>query len=211
MGRSYIYRIPHTAPPGRESESAARGLGCISYLHNQPRTSCICHCRTHTAGTQLNSRWIHDGCRCLFCVFRGWDLHGCVRKSSAKHSPLTLVSLFSTTDQYNYLGDSPESYGVDWATLAYEGLTIAMAGYGTQNPKPTKSALVQGATKRAHMQKNASQLVPPLLVCGCKTTQAIFTANYEVCDGAMEYDGGSKPWSADFNFRVPKNATAGVS
>ena len=91
-------------------------------------------------------------------------------QSSAKYEPLTLVALFSTTDQYNYLGDSPESYGVDWATLAYEGLTIAMAGYGMQNPKPTKSALIQGATKRAHIQKNASQLVPPLLVCGCKTT-----------------------------------------
>ena len=34
------------------------------------------------------------------------------------------------TDEYNYLGDSPESYGVNWTALALEGLTVAMGGYG---------------------------------------------------------------------------------
>eukprot|EP01051_Picozoa_sp_SAG22_P012890 SAG22_NODE_1384_length_4534_cov_2.266516_4_plen_889_part_01 len=103
--------------------------------------------------------------------------------------------------QANYLGDVREEYGVDWSDLAQAGLTVAMCGYGAQDIRPTRSALAAGA-RTASPPANK----PPLLVCSCKSSQDVFTKEYEMCDGAMEFEsrGGSTPFNRDFNFHVPK-------
>jgi hypothetical protein len=84
------------------------------------------------------------------------------------------------------------------------------ASRSTQDPRPTKAALTRGAHARARAYNESQPAALPLLVCGCKSTQSVFTTNYELCDGVMEYDGGAKPWNEDFNFHVPKGERADV-
>ena len=102
------------------------------------------------------------------------------------------------SQQTDYIGDVREAYGVDWGMLARAGLTVSMCGYGAQDIRPTRAALAAGAE---HGRP------PPLVVCSCKSSQAVFSKEYELCDGAMEFEssGGSTPFNRDFNFHVPRN------
>jgi beta-fructofuranosidase len=104
--------------------------------------------------------------------------------------------------QSDYLGDVREAYGVDWSLLAKAGLTVSMCGYGAQDIRPTRAALATGSRAAS-----PPALSVPKLVCSCKSSQAIFTKDFEMCDGAMEFEskGGSTPFNHDFNFRVPNH------
>jgi hypothetical protein len=104
-----------------------------------------------------------------------------------------------------YLGDVRDTYGVDWANLAQAGLTVSMCGYGAQDIRPTRAALAAGARAAS-----PPTLKPPLVVCSCKSSQDVFTKEYELCDGAMEFEseGGATPFNHDFNFHVPNHSLA---
>ena len=94
--------------------------------------------------------------------------------------------------------------GVDWANMAKAGLTVSMCGYGAQDISPTRAALAAGARAAS---PPAMKL--PLIVCSCKSSQAVFSKEYEMCDGAMEFEsrGGATPFNEDFNFHVPNSTT----
>ncbi len=93
--------------------------------------------------------------------------------------------------------------GVDWANMAKVGLTVSMCGYGAQDISPTRAALTAGARAASPPARE------PLIVCSCKSSQDVFSKEYKMCDGAMEFEsrGGATPFNEDFNFHVP-NSTA---
>jgi hypothetical protein len=114
-----------------------------------------------------------------------------------KHMEVWAYSGYSGIGIYSpgissYLGAVQDTMGVDWAAMATAGLDVAVAGYGKQNITATRSALC-----------NASSQVA--LVCGSKSSQAVFSSNYQQCDGAMEFEraGSRTPFDDDFGFRVP--------
>ena len=98
------------------------------------------------------------------------------------------------------------SDGVDWSNLAQAGLTVSMCGYGAQDIAPPRAALAAGARAASPPAPK-----PPLVVCSCKSSQDVFSKEYEMCDGAMEFEsrGGSTPFNQQFNFHVPNTSSAG--
>ena len=90
---------------------------------------------------------------------------------------------------HNYEGSLPDSYSVDWSVFAEAGLSVAVCGYGTQDPTPTRKALLNGSRQRT----------PPLLICGARKDQAEFADRFDKCDGAFEFFTGED----DPGFFVP--------
>eukprot|EP01043_Picozoa_sp_COSAG02_P002286 COSAG02_NODE_52_length_44175_cov_97.989654_18_plen_608_part_00 len=87
---------------------------------------------------------------------------------------------------HNYIGKLPDSYSVDWSTFADSGLDVALVGYGTQDPAPTRSALQRGSEH--------NRGAPPQLVCGARSDESEFVNRYKLCDGAFEiYSHESDP------------------
>jgi hypothetical protein len=99
-------------------------------------------------------------------------------------------------NSHGKLGDVRDVIGVDWAAMSRAGLDVAMVGYGTQNVSATRRALA------ASRNDSATAVA---LVCGSKSSQAVFSKNYKECDGAFEFEraGSSTPFGDDFDFHVP--------
>jgi hypothetical protein len=99
-------------------------------------------------------------------------------------------------NSHGKLGDVRDVYGVDWAALSRAGLDVAMADYGTQNISVPRGAL-------AASRNDSTTAVA--LVCGSKSSQAVFSKNYEECDGAFEFEraGSRTPFGDGFDFHVP--------
>lgn len=79
---------------------------------------------------------------------------------------------------HNYEGSLPDSYSVDWSTFAETGLDVALVGYGTQDPAPTRSALQHGSKHKG--------VSVPALICGARADESEFVNRYNLCDGAFE-------------------------
>jgi hypothetical protein len=76
---------------------------------------------------------------------------------------------------HNPSGHLNDSYSVDWTTFAAAGLDVAICGYGTTtSPEPTLRALAQGS---------ATTGKTPTIICGSKSTQAVFADRYAACNG----------------------------
>jgi hypothetical protein len=76
---------------------------------------------------------------------------------------------------HNPSGHLNDSYSVDWTTFAAAGLDVAICGYGTTTPpEPTLRALAQGS---------ATTGKTPTIICGSKSTQAVFADRYAACNG----------------------------